>query len=420
MDEGHIILIVVLCLLIFMSAFFSATEMAFSTVNKVRLKSLAANGNKAAERVLKLIEKYDRLLSTILIGNNIVNITCSTLATVLFISLLGQDVGVTVSTAVITVIVLIFGEITPKSLAKERPESFAMFSAPILKVFVVILMPVNALFALWKMMLNKIFKFKKNAAITEEELITYVETAQNEGGIDAHESQLIRSAIEFEDLDIDDIIVPRVNVVAIEEHTAMEEIAKLFRNHGFSRLPIYNGTIDSIIGIIHEKDFYSLYHDKKDNISSIIQNSICVAPNMKISKVLRMLQKAKIHMAIVVDEFGGTAGIVTLEDILEELVGEIWDEHDEVEEFYKPIDDVTFLISANANLEDMFENLGINVKEEFDSTTVGGWVTEQMEKIPVIGEKFSYENLDFLITKANSKRVLEIKVKVNPQSVDDN
>lgn len=416
MDPSGIVLLIVLLILIVLSGFFSATEMAFTSVNQVRLKTLAADGNKRAKNVLKLLEKYDRLLSTILVGNNIVNITAASLATVFFtkIMLSNPDLAVTLSTVVTTVVVLIFGEITPKSIVKEMPERFTMAFYPVIKFFTIILLPINAIFVLWKKLLNKMFKIKPSAGISEDELITYVEVAKSGGGIDEHESRLIKSAIEFEDLDIDDIMIPRVNVAAVEENANFEDVAKLFRENGYSRLPVYTGSIDSIIGIIHEKDFYNIYLSKEKGIKGIISPSICVAPNMKISTVLRMLQKGKVHMAIVVDEFGGTAGIVTLEDILEELVGEIWDEHDKVEVMYKKLDESTYLVRGSENIEELLEAFEIDYKEEFDSISIGGFITEQLEKIPVVGEKIIFKNLEFSVTKANTKCVLEVKVKVLP------
>lgn len=423
MDPGQIGLLVALILLVLFSAYFSATEMAFSTVNKVRLRTLEANGNRNAGKVLKMLDKYDRLLSTILVGNNIVNIASASLSTVFFTKLLlsNQELAVTLSTIVMTVAVLIFGEITPKTMAKTYSLGFTMKTWPVLKFFTWILFPIELLLIPWKLLINRIFKGKKKAdAITEDELITYVETAQNEGGIDEHESRLIRSAIEFEDLDIDDIMVPRVNVEAIEENESLDVIADMFFDNGFSRMPVYSKTIDSIVGVIHEKDFYNLYckpvAERPANIKNIIQNSICVSPSMKISTVLRMLQKAKMHMAIVVDEFGGTEGIVTLEDILEELVGDIWDEHDEVEILSKKVGADTYLVSGSQNLTDMFRELNMDVREEFDSTSVGGWVTERMGKIPATGEQMTYENLAITVLKANAKRVLELKIKVAPLS----
>lgn len=418
MGAPQIGILVAIVLMILMSGFFSASEMAYSTANKIRLRTLEADGNRSAKRVLRLLDRYDRLLSTILIGNNIVNIVASTLATLLFAHLINNgQIAAVVSTAVVTVAVLIFGEITPKTLAKNFAEGFAMKIWPILWFFMIILLPIDIFLLPWKKLIGKI-KNKNAGAITEDELITYVETAQNEGGIDEHESRLIRSAIEFEDLDVDDIMVPRVNVVAIEENESYDAVADLFLDNGFSRMPVFSKTIDSIIGIVHEKDFYKLYRlpeeQRPESLKSLVQPVVCVSPSMKISTVLRMLQKAKIHMAIVVDEFGGTEGIVTLEDILEELVGEIYDEHDEVEVLSRKVGDDTYLVSGAHNLEDLFEAFDMHVKEEFDSTTVGGWLTEQLGKIPSAGEKLSFENLDVTVTKANNKRVLEVRIKVNP------
>lgn len=401
-----------------MSGFFSASEMAYSTVNKIRLRTLEADGNRKAKKALRLLDRYDRLLSTILIGNNIVNIVASTLAALLFADLIANEqAAAVVSTAVITVAVLIFGEITPKTLAKNFAEGFAMHVTPVLWFFIVILFPIDIILVPWKKLIGRI-KNKKASAITEDELINYVEAAQNEGGIDEHESRLIRSAIEFEDLDVDDIMVPRVNVVAVEENENLNAVADLFIDNGFSRMPVYCKTIDSIIGIVHEKDFNKLYRlpqsKRPATVKEIVQPVVCVAPGMKISTVLRMLQKAKIHMAIVVDEFGGTEGIVTLEDILEELVGEIYDEHDEVEVLCRKVGEDTYIVSGTHNLDDLFEEFGMNVREEFDSTTVGGWVTEVLGKIAATGDTITYENLDITVTKANIKRVLEVRVKVNP------
>lgn len=413
MENHQIVLLIVCFILVGMSAFFSASELAYTALNKVRLKTAHANGDVLAGKVLKLTENYDRILSTILIGNNIVNIAVSSIATILFLSFLkdSPNLAATLSTVATTVVVVIFGEVTPKSLANANPEKFAKVAYPVLKFMTILFYPFNSFFVVWRKLLNKIFKIKVDTAITEDELITYVETAESGGSIMEHESQLIRSAIEFDDLEVDDVMIARVNVVAIEQGESIENIKLKFREHGFSRIPVYAQTIDSIIGVIHEKDFYIMLDDGKQDINDIIQSSICISPNMKISAVLKMLQKAKIHMAIVVDEFGGTEGIVTLEDIIEELVGEIWDEHDEEEILLRRVDENTFVVSGSENIWEMFEAFGLDVKEDFDSTTVGGFVTEKMEKIPVPGEKIEYENLEFNVTKANAKRVLEVKVK---------
>ncbi len=416
MTSQQVGMLIALIVLVFLSAFFSASETAFTTMNRVRLHTLEADGVKWAKRAGKMIDNYDKLITTILIGNNIVNIVASSLATVFFTSILisRQDIAVTVSTVVMTLAVLIFGEITPKTLAKEHPEGMVHAFVNIIWFLEIILFPLTWIFSQWKKLLLKIFKFKKEPGITEDELLTYVETAHSEGGIDEHESELIRSAIEFEDLDVGDIMVHRVGVVAVPETASMDEVAKAFRDNGYSRIPVYSGTIDTVIGVIHEKDFLMAYLDGADGFKSCIQTTVCLSANMKISAALRMMQKGKIHMAIVVDEYGGTSGIITMEDILEELVGEIYDEHDEIEEFIQKTSDNEYVINGNAPLLDAFEYMKVDVKEEFESSSVGGWVTEQMEKIPVAGEKFDYCGMRITVTRSTPKRVAEVRVTILP------
>lgn len=412
MDSGQAGLLLAIIVLIAFSAFFSASETSFTSVNKVRLLNMEDQGNKRASAVLKMSENYDKLLSTILVGNNIVNILATSLSSVLFASLIinNASLATTVSTIVMTITVLIFGEITPKMLAKMRPESVAMAFCPILKFFSVVLFPITIIFSGWKALIGKIFKTERTATVTEGELITIVETAESEGELKEHESQLIRSAIEFEDLDVKDIMIPRVNVVAVDDSADMDAIYNKFTESGYSRIPVFHETIDSVIGIIHEKDFYAILHDGGNSVKDIIQPSVCVSDSMKISTVLRMLQKAKVHMAIVIDEFGGTEGIVTLEDILEELVGEIYDEHDEVEELFRPQPDGSFLVSGNENVDEMYEKLELDPPEDIDSTTVSGYVVELMDKIPVVGEAVENDSLRFEVTKATAKHVHEVRV----------
>ena len=411
MDGTQIGLLLAIIILIMLSAYFSASEMAFTSVNKIRLMNMEANGNKRAGAVLRATENFDKLLSTVLVGNNIVNITSASIATLFFDSLIkSANLATTVSTVVMTVVVLIFGEITPKLFAKEKPEACAMLFYPLLKMLMIVLTPINLIFSGWKWLLRKIFKFKRTSTITEGELLTIVETAENEGELQEHESQLIRSAIEFEDLDVKDIMIPRINVIAVEENSDMESVYDKFVQHGFSRMPVYAENIDAVVGIIHEKDFYALLHDGGKDIKSIIQSSVCVSSSMKISTVLRMLQKAKVHMAIVVDEFGGTEGIVTLEDILEELVGEIYDEHDEIEILFKKVDDKTFIVSGDENVEDMYEKLDLSAPDDTESTTVSGYITELMDKIPQTGEKLTLKDIEIEVTKASAKHVQEVKV----------
>ena len=400
LDPASISMIAALVILVILSAFFSATETAFTSLNRIRLKSRADSGNKRAA------------LTTNLIGNNIVNISASTVGTVLFTKLF-LDYGPLVSTVVLTVVILVFGEISPKSMAKENAEAFAMFAAPIMRVLMTVLAPVNYLFAQWKKLLSRIFRKSEEEGITEEELITMVDQAENEGGLDQHEGQLIRSAIEFNDLEVEEILTPRVDIVAAEDTATMDEIAAIFAENGYSRLPIYHDTIDNIIGVIHEKDFHAARYHGQEDVSAIVSNVLYTTGSTKISDLLRILQRAKAHMVIVVDEYGGTEGLCTLEDIVEELVGEIWDEHDEVIEEFKKQSDGSYLISCNANLTDLYDLFSI--KGERDCTTVSGWVMEEIGRVPEEGDHFVYENLDVTVTRVDHRRVLEIRVVVLPQ-----
>ncbi len=413
MASSSITLIAVIVVLLILSAYFSATETAFSSVNRIRLKNMAANGNKRAETVLKLSEDYSKVLSTILIGNNIVNIASATLATVLFVKYWG-DAGATISTVAMTFLVLLFSEITPKSLAKETPERFAMFSVPFLRFFMVLLTPLNFLFSLWKKLLSKLFRSRGDQKITEEELLTIVEEAQQEGGINQQEGELIRSAIEFNELEASDIVTPRVDIVAVEEKSTPEEVAAVFRDSGFSRLPVFQGSLDNIIGVLHQKDFYRMFGQKDFCLAALVKPVVYVIPSARISKLLRQLQQINSHLAIVTDEFGGTIGLVTLEDILEELVGEIWDEHDEVIQEFVPLGEGLYKIMCGASIDKLFDLF--HITEETEVSSVSGWVIEQMGHIPVEGESFSYENLVITVHKTDGKRVQEILVTMRPAS----
>ena len=413
LDSASITMILILVVLIILSAYFSATETAFTSLNRIRLKSKADGGNRRAALALRLVDQYDNLLSTILVGNNIVNLSASSLATVFFTEGLRLQNGAVISTAVITIVVLVFGEVSPKSLAKEYPESFAMFSAPIMRVLMVILTPVNILFSLLKKLLSKLVHKSDDSGITEEELVTMVDQAESEGGLDQHESKLIRSAIEFNDMEVDEILTPRVDIVAVEDTDSMEDIAQAFAESGYSRLPVYHEDIDDIIGVIHEKDFHAARYRGIDDMKAFTGPMLYTTGNTKISELLRILQREKAHMVVVVDEYGGTEGLVTLEDIVEELVGEIWDEHDEVIEEFKKQEDGSYLISCSADLTDLFDLFSI--KGECDSNTISGWVMEQIGRIPEEGDRFTSDGLDVTVTKVDHRRVLEIRVVVLPE-----
>ena len=405
MDGKNITLIIIICVLIMMSAYFSATETAFSSLNKIRIKNLAAKGNKKAKMVMDLSEDYDRLLSTILIGNNIVNIASASLATAVFVAYFG-DMGITLSTVVMTVLVLIFGEISPKSLAKEAPEKMAMMSVSILRVLLLILKPVNFLFSQWKRLLSSIFKINDDRGITEEEILTIIEEARQEGGINDQEEELIRSAIEFDDLNVVDILIPRVDILAIGVNEEIDEIKKEFDESMYSRLPVYSDSIDNVVGILHQRDFNSVNNLGDVDIAELMNEPIFVPQSMKISKLLKLLQRAKGHMAIVIDEFGGTLGLVTLEDVLEELVGEIWDEHDDIVLELENIGENRYRVDCNCKPEKLFECIGL--KEETSANTVNGWVVQLFGGIPKVGDTLDYKNINICISKTGECRVKEV------------
>ena len=400
------LIIILLCII--MSGYFSATETAFSSLNRIRIKNMADKGNKRAALVLKLSEDYDRLLSTILIGNNIVNIACASLSTLLFVRLLGEDAGASVSTAVTTVIVLVFGEVSPKSIAKESPEKFSMFSAPILNFMAVLLTPLNFLFKQWKKVLSRFFHSSASQGITEEELITIVEEARQDGGIDEQEGDLLRNALEFNELKAADILTPRIDVVGVNVCAGAEEIASVFTETGYSRLPVYQDSIDNIVGILYHKDFYNKIYGTGKGIKDVIRPALFITRHKKISQLLQELQASNHHIAVVIDEFGGTVGIVTLEDILEELVGEIWDEHDEIIRSVEKLSDDEFLVLGNANVDKLLELLGYD--EETEAVTVNGWIMNELQKLPEKGDSFRFHEWQVTVMEMEERRVKSARI----------
>jgi putative hemolysin len=415
MNPENIRNIIALAVLILMSGYFSATETAFLSCNKTRLRTMAEKGNKRAALVNRLNENYDRLLSTILIGNNIVNLTAASIGTVLFVRLYG-DIGATVSTAVITVLVLIFGEITPKNVAKDCPEKFAMFSAPIIRVLIWIFTPLNFLFGLWKKLVSKVLHLESDSKMSQEELLMLVEEVREGGTIDSEEGDLLKNAIEFNDMRAEDILTHRVDLEAVDIESTKEEIAEVFTQSKFARLPVYEDSIDNIIGILNMKDFYDGTGITAKSIRDIMTKPLFVLKSEKIDELLKLLQETKSQMAVILDEYGGTLGIVTLEDILEELVGEIWDEHDEVTEEYIPIGENRWRVDCSVNLDDFCDFFGI----ETDSTTIslGGWVMEQLGKVPEAGDSFEFECLSVSVVETDGQRVTFIDVEKKPEEAE--
>ena len=354
---------------------------------------------------------YDKLLSTVLIGNNIVNITASSLATALFIGLFGAR-GVSIATLIMTLLLLVFGDISPKALAKETPELTALRNAPLLRFFVFLLTPINVLMSGWKKILMKIFPVKIDRSTTEDELLTFVEEVRQEGVINKQEEQMIRQVIEFDDLKVSGIFTPRIDVAAISQTATIEEIDNKFIETGFSRLPVYLDTIDNITGLILLKDFYHEVMKGLKTPEEIIKPVFFITKTIKIGKLLRTMQKKQTHLAVVIDEHGGTLGIVTIEDIVEELVGEIWDEHDEVVEAVRKESDGGFTVLGSVQFKEMLDIItgNVNHDDEVPDTTIANWIMENLGRLPKINEILTWNNLTIKVLKVVKQRVMEVKV----------
>lgn len=409
MDDDGISQVAILIIMLLISAYFSAAETAFLNYSKSRMKNLAANNRKAI-LVLKLEDNYDNLMSTVLIFKSIANITAASLAILIFSKMFISN-GIVISTIIAILIVLLAGELIPKGYANMAPEKAAMLLAPSMNLFVYLCTPINFLLSALKRMIYKLAKAEELPSITEDELRTMIDEVENEGVINKNESDLIRSAIEFNETVAEDIYTPRIDVVGIEEFENLDSIKEKFIISGYSRLPVFQGDMDNIIGVLHEKDFYQALNRKEKEIKKLIAKTIFITPNKKISELLKELQLSKAHMAVVIDEYGGTEGIVTMEDIIEELVGEIWDEHDEVIEWFTKIGEDKYLVSCNADIDDMLDLFGIEVEEDLDITTVNGFITMLFEGIPEEGGRIAYRDLDITVTKAEAKRVIEVQVE---------
>ncbi len=414
------IMIAILFICVALSAFFSASETSFTSVNRVKLKTMMQNGDKRAKLAHALAEDYDRLITTILIGNNIVNIAASSLATSLFLVLLNNqaNLATTVSTVVMTIVILIFGEVSPKAIAKESPEKLAMSFAPVLNVLCTVFTPFAFLFGQLKKFMTKLFDSGNDESFIEEELMTMVEEAESEGDMEHHEGELIRSAIEFnDDRDVLSVLTPRVDVTAIEDTATMEEAAELFRMSGYSRVPVFHEDMDHIVGILNEKDFYLRQHEGCQDITQIMKPPVYAPSTLKLSTLLKLFQAQKTHLIIVLDEFGGTEGIATMEDVLEELVGEIYDEHDDVEQDTFTMDDGSHLVDGGMQLSELLDMLG--VEDIYNAETVGGFAAEVLGIIPFVGAEFETDEIRGLVTQMEKRRVTQVRVWKKEQSASD-
>lgn len=416
MGPDLIVPILFIVILLAFSAFFSASETALNTVSSVRLKNKAKEGDRLAGKTLGLIEDYDRTLSTILVGNNLVNIASSALCTMLFTEFFGP-VGAGYATAVMTVFILLCGEITPKSYAKEHADTLSLKITPALCGVKWILTPINFLFMQWRKFIDRISGGKKGAAMTEDELMVMVEEIEKEGTLEKDESKLIQSAIEFDDISVREILTPRVDVVMVEDILSPQEVIQLFRESRHSRLPVYHEMMDNVVGFIYEKDFYRAYLENPDfNIQQIIRKVLFVPETMKISALLTALQKAKGHLAVVVDQHGGMAGIVTMEDVLEQLVGEIWDESDSEVIAVRKIGENEYLVEGSTSLSEVFEALGLDYdSDDFPCTSIGGLAAEELKRLPEQGDEFTCRQMACRVEKIEERRVTQVYIRILPE-----
>lgn len=417
MDSSIIPNIVIIIMLLVLSALFSSCETAFSSVNKIRLKNYAAKGDKRAEKALKIANKFEDALTAILIGNNIVNILSTSISTVLFTQILGPG-GVGAATVVMTVLVLVFGEITPKSFAKNHAEQCALMFAEPLSAFMIVLKPVVMVFKV----IQKLFKPKtEQPSVTEDELKYIIDEIEEQGVLEEQESDLVRSALEFDEITVDEILIPRVNVIAIEKNTPFNEIKGKFLTDMYSRLPVYEKNIDNIIGVITNKSFFRLMNENKENISDIIQEIIHISDLKLISEALKEMQKSKMHMAVVMDQYGGTKGIITLEDIIEELVGEIYDENDEIIAHFVKTGDNEYEVSGELSISDMLENLDMpEDKIECSGNSVGGWIMELLGHVAVENETVQSDIFKMTVLSMEDQKILKIRLEIVPKDTEEN
>ena len=415
MDTTQAVIIIII--LVFLSAFFSAAETAFTSANRIRLKYMHEEGSKGAGCALKVIEKYDKCLTTILVGNNIVNIGTSSLATLLCVNLFG-DRGPVIATAATTIIVLIFGEITPKTIAKGNAEAMSIFFGRILSGLMFVLTPVSAVFLLIQKGATRLFNKKSEVTVTEQELMHIIDEIEDEGVLEAQESALVRNALEFDETTAEQIMQPRVNVVGVDLYDSNEEIMELFKSEAYTRLPVYEKSLDHIVGVISYRDFtQKMMEDPHFSLSEIISDIMYIPSLMHISELLKRMQKEKEHIAVVVDQYGGTAGIVTLVEVLEVLVGEIWDENDEVFMPVRFLSDNTFIVSGEVSKVDFnryFESRDMDYEINGDFNTVGGWVFELFGRIPSPGDKIETDEFDITVQDLNERRIGNLKFVIKP------
>ncbi len=411
--NSEIVMGISIGILIILSALFSAMETAFSFVNKIRIQKSVENGNKKAKKALYVIEHFDNALTAILICNNVVNLGCSSIATVLCLRLFG-DVGSAIATGATTLLVLTFGEVIPKCLAKEHCDNFSIAAAGFLKGLTILLSPLVFVFMKLKSIALKIAGSSGDTpSVTENELKYIVESIEEEGVLEESESEMVRSALDFDETTAEEILTPRVDVVFINIDDSIEKIKEIIIENRYSRIPVYENTTDNIIGILHTRDYLELLADGKiPNVRDIMAKPYFVFKTQQLSKILSTFKRTRDHIAIVTDEYGGTLGIVTMEDLLEEIVGDIWDEDEEIERSYYKIGKDEYLVNGDIEFGNVLELFGMDEDAiESDSITVGGFILEHAGNIPKKRESIEADGFRFTVMEVENQRIMRVVVK---------
>ncbi len=417
--NSNVILGIVIGLLILCSSFFSCIETAFSCVSTARLKNEESKGNKKAKNALFITENFDKALTTILIGNNVVNLGCSFLATVLCMNIF-QNFAAAISTGLTTILVLTFGEIIPKCIGKEKSEAVALNTAIILKGLMIVLTPLSFLFIAIKTGALKLLNIRNDSpTVTEDELKYIIEHSENEGVLEEEESEMVQSALEFDEKSAFEILTPRVDMLALDIDDDFETNKNKILTERYSRVPVYKENLDNILGILYTRDYLEeLIDGKTPDIKLLINDAFFTYKSRKLSALMNDLRKNQVNMAIVTDEYGGTLGIVTMEDLIEEIVGEIYDEDEDIEKEYTKLRENCYFVSGDLEFDQLLELTG---REDFDndteSHTVGGFIFEHMGRIPKEGDKFEIDGLSFEVYKVEERRIISAIVKVDPSKV---
>ncbi|GAF65076.1 hypothetical protein BTS2_1973 [Bacillus sp. TS-2] len=403
-----------------LSAFFSFVETAFANVNRIRLKQYEEEGRIGSKKAAYINDHIDKALSTIFVGYNLVNIATATMAAQITTKMFGPSTGVFISTFLITFLLIIIVGIIPKPIATQYAEGIAMKLSFVISIFMYLFTPITWIFMKLQKAVSKLFNVPKSMpSVTEEEIKAIIDISEVEGVIDKHEKELVNRSLDFNDIVVNEIYTPRLDMVAIEVDQPLNEIKEIFFQEHYSRIPVYEGTIDNIIGILTERDFLTALiqsENKPFDIRPLLRNPLFVVQSMKISTLLTELQKQKVHMAIVIDEFGGTSGLITLEDLLEEIVGEIWDEHDESVRMVKQLDKNNYIFFGDYSINDFANFLHVETPET-NHHTIGGWLTEEFKRVPSIGEEYPYHNLLLKIIEAEERRIRQVKVTVGGKSL---